>query len=98
MAGIPVAVLVFGAMIMSFFFLGAHYLSFPRLMMHGIFFGLALPLSFYLVAIYNWKDSFIWIHGTPGTIMVVLGTILLYRFLQQNRPLQSEGEDNDSRS
>lgn len=76
------AVLVLGAM--------AYFLDVPRLYFYGFLFGSAMPLLILPDVLWDIEIPAWVAFGAPGLIMVIIGLVLLKRFLAAHPPLERE--------
>ncbi len=79
------------------FSLGAYFLDAPRLYVIGLMYALALPLDMLLRAIFNADLTFL-AFGIPALVVVVMGAVVLVRFLTAYPlPVGEEGGSDDDR-
>lgn len=77
------------------FSLGAYFLDAPRLYVIGLMYALALPLDMLLRAIFN-ADLTVLAFGIPAMVVVVMGAVVLVRFLNAYPlPVGEEGGSDD---
>lgn len=74
------------------FSLGAYFLEFKRLYLHGVLFALPVPVDFYLMVVHDIKIAY-WAFGIAGLIGVVVGLVVFFRFLRDYPPIRVGGEE-----
>ncbi len=94
LGGIPAAVVIFAASCIIVFGLAAYYLDFARLYLYGPLYGAAFPFAVAVHGLADVPQSFLAAYGLTAAPMLVIGLVLLIRFLREY-PLPRHRPAND---
>jgi len=83
LAGVPTVAIIFAANCVIVFGLGAYYLDFGRLYVYGLLYALPFPLAVVLAEHWGAAAGFIVAYALSAAPMILVGSILLVRFLRQ---------------
>lgn len=83
LAGVPTVAIIFAANCVIVFSLGAYYLDFGRLYVYGLLYAAAFPLAVVLAERWSAAAGFLVAYGLSAGPMILVGSILLVRFLRQ---------------
>jgi len=93
LARVPMVAIIFGANCIIVFGLGAYYLDFGRLYAYGLLYAAAFPLGVVLHEQGRMSASFLVAYGLMAAPMLLIGLVLLFRFLRQH-PAPAERTSN----
>ena len=83
LAGVPTVAIIFAANCLVVFGLGAYYLDFGRLYVYGLLYAVPFPLAVVLAERWSAAAGFIVAYALSAAPMMLVGSILLVRFLRR---------------